>query len=402
MRVETPVTINGRIQRPGDEDFFVFAAKAKQQLIMEVVARRLDSPLDSVLTLFNPQGQEVAENDDAVDAGEGLLTHHADSRLVYTIPADGDYKLRLRDIQGKGGPEYAYRLMIAPVQPDFYLYISPDNPQMGQGDTGAVIITAVRKDGFNGEIKLAAQDLPQGFVASDAVIGEGQTITHMTITSPADAPKEFYSLTIAGTAAVGEQTVTRKALPAEEQMQAFSFRHTVPTQELLLSVKDSPPFTLFVRLPGDAKVLELQQDSETTVLVKAVRRHEAEPELPKPEAAPVAKPPAQTGAKPPAKQPPKPEVKPPAKKDPNEDRIGLAAADPPAPPGLTVAQTVMPADKDQVELKIKAEKWARPGVTQSLIITGTVFRKGQQLSRIAPAIPVKVLKAPEKKPEAKK
>ncbi len=205
MRVESPVTINGRIQHPGDEDYFVFAARAKQQFLLEVFARRLDSPLDSILTLYNSKGQELMENDDTVDAGEGLLTHHADSRLVYTVPADGDYTVCIRDIQGKGGPEYAYRLVIAPVQQDFFLRVSPDNPQMGQGDTAVITVTAIRKDGFNGEIKLAAEDLPKGFLFSQAAVAEGQTIGVMTITSPPDAAMEFYSPTVVGTATGGPE-----------------------------------------------------------------------------------------------------------------------------------------------------------------------------------------------------
>jgi hypothetical protein len=382
MRVEAPVTINGRIQQPGDEDYFVFAAKAKQQLIFDVLARRLDSPLDSILTLYNSKGQELAENDDAVDEGEGLLTHHADSRLVYTIPADGDYTIRIRDVQGKGGQEYAYRLTIAPVQPNFYLYISPDNPQMGQGDTAVIAITAVRKDGFNGEIKLAAQDLPKGFVASDAAIAENQTVAYMTMTSPPDAAMEFYSPAVVGTATVGAQTVTRKALPAEEQMQAFSFRHTVPTQELLLSVKDTPPFVLSVKLPGDKKILEIQQGTEAQIVVRATRRPQPEP---KPDP-----------SKPPAKPPPKPPPK-----DPNAERIALAAANPP-PPGITVPQAYLPADKEEVTITIKAEPWARPEIIQNLILGGTRYDAGQPLTRVAPAIPIRVLKPPEKKPPEKK
>ena len=103
-RVTVPVVVNGRIQRSEDTDYFSFGAKQGERLIMEVQARRLGSPLDSIITLFNPQGGELLEQDDA-DMGEPLLTHHADSRLDYTFPSDGDYVIRIRDIQAKGGEE---------------------------------------------------------------------------------------------------------------------------------------------------------------------------------------------------------------------------------------------------------------------------------------------------------
>ncbi len=113
QKIAPPVIINGRIDRPGDVDCFAFAAEANQKLLFEVQARRLDSPLDSIVTLYNKAGAKLAENDNTVNPSEGLITHHADSRLIYTFTAKGEYLLRLRDVQGKGGPEYAYRLIVA-------------------------------------------------------------------------------------------------------------------------------------------------------------------------------------------------------------------------------------------------------------------------------------------------
>ena len=185
-RVQVPVAINGRIQASGDTDHFAFTAKQGERLIMEVQARRLDSPLDSLVTLFNSAGQELLEQDDT-DMGDPLLTHHADSRVDNTFPADGDYVLRVRDIQGNWGEEYAYRLLVAPPHPDYTLQIIPDNLRLEPGDTAMVTADASRKDGFDGEIKLSAQNLPQGFVASDAVIPAGQTQTRLTITAPPNA-----------------------------------------------------------------------------------------------------------------------------------------------------------------------------------------------------------------------
>ena len=173
-RVEVPCIINGRIQHSGDNDYFVFSAAAGQTLVMEVQARRLGSPLDSILYLYNAQGGELARNDDWIDPTEGLLTHHADSRIAYTFPAAGDYVLRIKDIQQNGGPQYVYRLVIAPPRHDFALRVTPDNPRLTKGDTAVLTVKALRHDGFPGEISLAVQNLPPGFSASDAVIPAGQ------------------------------------------------------------------------------------------------------------------------------------------------------------------------------------------------------------------------------------
>jgi hypothetical protein len=377
MRVPVPVTINGRINRPDDEDHFVFSAKAGQQLVLEVFARRLDSPLDSILTLFDSKEKELAENDDTVDVGQPLVTHHADSRLVFKVPADGDYTVRLRDVQGKGGPEYAYRLTIAPVRPDFTLHLSPDNPQVGRGDTAMLTVSAVRKDGFDGRIKLAAHDLPPGFTVSDAAIEPGKSETYMMLTAPADAPLGLSSPTVTGEAAIDGQTITRQALPGEEQMQAFSFRVTVPTQEMLLAVAEAPAFTLSVNVPAGQKVLEIPQGGEVQVTVKVTR-----------------KPPPPPQQKPETKDADKGKKKPPAKEEPMP-RIFLTATNPPPPPGVSIKTAFIPPDQDQATVTITAAPGARPDVVQNLVITGAATVKGQAMTRFAPPIPLKVLAAPK-------
>ena len=79
--VTLPVIVNGRIDRPGDWDVFRFEGRAGQQIVAEVYARRLESPLDCVLKLTDAAGKQLAFNDDHEDKGDGLNTHHADSLI---------------------------------------------------------------------------------------------------------------------------------------------------------------------------------------------------------------------------------------------------------------------------------------------------------------------------------
>src|ERR1035441_8510430 len=51
QRVKLPIIMNGRIDQPGDWDVFRFQGRAGEAIVAEVYARRLDSPLDSVLKL---------------------------------------------------------------------------------------------------------------------------------------------------------------------------------------------------------------------------------------------------------------------------------------------------------------------------------------------------------------
>ena len=80
--VTLPVIINGRIDKPGQWDVFRFQGRAGDEVVAEVIARRLDSPLDSVLKLTDAAGKQLAFNDDYEDKGAGLQTQYADSWLT--------------------------------------------------------------------------------------------------------------------------------------------------------------------------------------------------------------------------------------------------------------------------------------------------------------------------------
>jgi WD40 repeat protein len=54
-----PVTINGRIDKPGATATYRFTAKKGQRMLLEVNARRLGSPLDSYLEILDPAGKPL-------------------------------------------------------------------------------------------------------------------------------------------------------------------------------------------------------------------------------------------------------------------------------------------------------------------------------------------------------
>lgn len=384
-RVTVPVVINGRIQTSGDEDYFIFKAEEGQRLLMEVDARRLDSPLDSVLTLFDAAGKKLAENDDPppalaapnprdnqpfpnlvsqVDPRDALLTHVADSRLVYTFAKTGDYALRIRDLQMEGGEEYAYRLKIVPARPDYVLRINTDSARLAQGDSVVLAVTALRKNGFEGEINLAVQDLPPGLSASDAVIPAKEHETRLTITAAANAAPGFYLPTIVGTATADGRTLVRKAVPVESVVQAFFIAHWVPTRGCVLEVREPSFFTLSADLPPK-QVLEVKQGDKVQVVVKAARRADG-------------KFPVNLAAVPLVRLVPLPVI--PGAPKPAED--------------VTVTAASIPAGKDKATITIKAASKAPAGLKQTIIVSG-IMNTGKEgnVVRLLPAITVKIVAA---------
>jgi hypothetical protein len=350
QKISVPCVVNGRIDKPGDADCFTFAAKAGQQLVMEVFARRLESPLDSVLTLLDARGQELAENDDTVDPELPLCLHHADSRIQYTFSAAGNYVLRIRDAQRHGGEEYAYRLVIAPPQPDFTVRVTPDNVRLGPGETAMITVNALRKDAMREAISISLADLPAGFTASEGVIPSGQDQVALTVTAPAGAALGVFAPTILATAQIDGQAVVRKAEAAESVMQAFSLTHVVPTKEYSLAVVKAPPvpFRLALDLPA-GKVLELPQGAEVPLKLKVIREE---------------------GAK---------------------GGVVLVVAG--LPQGLTARAPFVPADQSEATITLVAAPRLPVGTRQNLVIRGTLRSGKTSATRVLPAIPIQVVPA---------
>ncbi|MEZ6050521.1 MAG: PPC domain-containing protein [Planctomycetaceae bacterium] len=102
------ITIPGAVDGHVDNlsrDFFQFEATAGQQLSFEVLARRLGSPLDPSIFIYDQQGHELAYSDDA----EGLS---GDSQLCHTFKESGTYLIEVRDIRYAGGGGHFYRLRV--------------------------------------------------------------------------------------------------------------------------------------------------------------------------------------------------------------------------------------------------------------------------------------------------
>ena len=236
QRIGLPVVINGRIDHPGDKDVFCFEGRAGQQIVAEVKARRLGSLLDSALSLIDANGKQTAFNDDWEDRTAPLATHHADSCLRTTLPAEGLYYLHVVDQQGKGGAEHGYRLHVAAPNPDFELRIVPPSINARAGTTVPIVAHVLRREGFTGDVALSLKEAPPGFRLCGAHVPAGQDSIPLTLSVPTESRSEPYSLSIVGRASIQGREVTRPAVPAEDMMQAFAYRHLVPAQELKVAV----------------------------------------------------------------------------------------------------------------------------------------------------------------------
>jgi pre-peptidase len=100
--ISLPTAIDG--QSDGTlADYYRFMAKSGERISCEVVAVRLGSDFDALVRVLDASGNELLLADDDLVAG-------ADSRFVFTAPADGSYLLEVRDNRFKPGGQYRLRL----------------------------------------------------------------------------------------------------------------------------------------------------------------------------------------------------------------------------------------------------------------------------------------------------
>jgi hypothetical protein len=147
------------------------------------------------------------------DGGPG---YGKDSRLRFTAPADGEYILRLRDVRGLKGEDFAYRLTARPPDPDFVLSVRPRNPNVPAGGRIPVVVTALRLDDFDGPIDVSLEDLPAGLSATKGVIEPGQVSTTLILSAEETARLDrAVPLKVIGRAQAGSRQLAHWADPED-------------------------------------------------------------------------------------------------------------------------------------------------------------------------------------------
>ena len=162
QQVTFPAGINGRISEDSDVDCFRFTAKKGEKYTFEVRARRYQSSLDPYLRIINLDGKRISENDDLRDFKRSF----ADSRIEnWTVPADGEYAIEIRDMHLRGGASYVYFIEATKAEPHFRIYADTDKTLLAPGSNGVVYVQVERKNGFTGDVQLHIEGLPAGVEA---------------------------------------------------------------------------------------------------------------------------------------------------------------------------------------------------------------------------------------------
>ncbi|MEX0713533.1 MAG: PPC domain-containing protein [Pirellulales bacterium] len=176
QQLTPPMAVSGRLSAAGEEDRYQINAPAGTVLKLDVLADRVGSQLDGVLSVRNAAGAELANSDDRPGT--------ADPGLDFTVPAGVDsIVVAITDRQRGGGAEFIYRLAAIPAgRPDFSLDLLATRlplPRMGS----TVVRVRANRAGYNGPIKLTVPGLPAGVSISGDEIPAGATDTLLSVSA---------------------------------------------------------------------------------------------------------------------------------------------------------------------------------------------------------------------------
>jgi hypothetical protein len=147
--------INGNAES-NTADHFKFKAKKGQRILIECLAKEIDSRMDAVLVLYDSAGHELGRN-------------RRGSLLDFTTPADGEFIVKTYDFLYRGGDDYFYRLSI------------------GTGPHIDFILPPSGLPGTKEKYVLFGRNLPGGAPAPDFVI-DGKPLEQLSVES--EMPKD--------------------------------------------------------------------------------------------------------------------------------------------------------------------------------------------------------------------
>lgn len=196
--------VNAQSNSATDQDYFKFAAKAGQRVLIDCWAYRIDSRMDATLVLYDATGKEMARNRD---------TNRRDPLLDFVVPADGVYYVEVYDFLYAGSSEYFYRLSI-----DTNAYLDFVMPPAGQPGSTA---------GYT----LYGRNLPGGLPTS-VVSADGKPLESLAVQIALPADQSVQNLEVGSVVE-----------PEESGIDGIAYRLPTPaglTNEVLLGFATAP------------------------------------------------------------------------------------------------------------------------------------------------------------------
>lgn len=242
--------IYDRIAKAYEQKSYFLPLSSGESVMIDALARRIDSRADLRMTLISSDGKVVAESDDVEDSTEGLMTHHADPVINYKATSAGRYILVVEELQGRSGRDYSYVVRRLKAAAPFDAFVSPANITLSQGGTTTFNIIFDFKSksrvGVGGVGRIELDGLPSDYRVSRLVPGRYPKALEVSVTAPEDAavgtfPIDVKVLTFP---LKGEEEMVVSAKATDNMTQAFYYIHKIPASSFTAEIVPALPYTV--------------------------------------------------------------------------------------------------------------------------------------------------------------
>ena len=278
QKVALPLAIRGAFAPAKDLDTFAFQAKKGETWWVDCVSQRFGAP-----TLPRVVVERVVQTADGkpstLDATEIKAAplfpgdpdfdgHHYDPVGPFTAKEDGLHRLVLRDLNNTvpAGPARPYVLEVRKAVADFALLacVQPPVPNKAfLSFTGPLVtvraanlrpnqvlplrVLVVRRDGFEGEIHLGAEGLPEGLSAAPVVLGAKQTEGTLLLAASPNATPWTGAIRVVGRAEAGGAPLVRFATTTTPLWESTATEFVEPPRsrfasEMTVAIVGDAPF----------------------------------------------------------------------------------------------------------------------------------------------------------------
>jgi len=301
QKIAPPCEVAGQFSPGNDADWFTFEAKKDDVFWIETFSHRLGLPTDPFVVVQrvskNDKGEkqtsdvlELYDNDTNLGDRE-FNTTTRDPGARFEAKEAGTYRVEVRDLFNRvvASPRNVYRLSLRRETPDFRLValtlapklkadaknIDIGVPLLRRGETIAIRVLALRRDGFNGDIKLSIENAPLGLIFEGDTIPSGQSSDYILLTAAENAPAFAGPIKLVGRAKAGDNELVREARGGTMIFPVGNTDSERPeaslTSELALAITDKEDAPISVTAT-ERKTWEAPAGSKLQIPLSLVRR----------------------------------------------------------------------------------------------------------------------------------
>lgn len=311
QKISFPCDISGSFFPAADVDVFEFEAKKGDVWWVEVASERFGLQTDPSIVVQHVTGTGDAEQRTDLVELTDIASPIKVSSNAYSydgppydagspdiigkveIKADGTHRLQLSDLFGgtRSDPRNIYRLIVRKAAPDFAivgwgLHMNLRNGDrnalskpisLRAGTTMAVEVIAVRRDGFDGEIELAMDNLPEGVTAAAVNIPAGKSRGIVFVSADENATRGLSQAKFSGKATIEGEEVIRTGHMASMAWPVPNAWSEVPSPRLMADLcvsvtnAEKAPITLTA---NESTPWEVTEGQKLTIPLKQIRRSE--------------------------------------------------------------------------------------------------------------------------------